>query len=84
MYELISATHAGRSQERGVAVEAHTANGLASNHKGIKLFIIGCSDNAVVEYSQNSAPDPCTPYASLFHSHFTTTSSAFLFSIHFH
>ncbi len=48
--QLSTAVHAGTAEELSVNAQESTAIGLAFNNDGSKLFIIGSSDDAVVEY----------------------------------
>ncbi len=48
--QLSTAVHAGTAEELSVNAQESTAIGLTFNNDGSKLFIIGSSDDAVVEY----------------------------------
>ncbi len=64
--QLSTATYAGAGEEFSVSAQESTARGLAFNRDGSKMFVIGASGDAIVEYDLTSPYDISTAtYAGL-------------------
>ena len=59
-FDISTATHAGDAEEFSVSSEESLPRGIAFNADGSKMFIVGTSDDRVVEYSLSTGFDVST------------------------
>ncbi|MDC1205626.1 hypothetical protein N8083_02145, partial [Candidatus Pacebacteria bacterium] len=65
-YDVSTAAYAGAGQEKSVGAQESVPKGLTFNGDGTKMYVIGWSGDAVVEYSLGTAYDVSTAaYAGL-------------------